>query len=39
MDSPIIMTEETLTAEEAAAAQKQREQLDRNSDWLQGAYS
>ncbi len=35
MDSPIIMTEETLTAEEATAAQKQREQSDRNSDWLE----
>ncbi len=35
MDSPIIMTEETLSAEEAAAAQKQQEQFDRNSDWLE----
>jgi hypothetical protein len=36
MDSPIIMTEETLSPEEAAAAHKQREQFDRNSEWLQG---
>ncbi len=35
MDSPIIMTEETMSAEEAAAAQKQQEQFDRNSDWLE----
>ncbi len=35
MDSPIIMTDETLSAEEAAAAQKQQEQFDRNSDWLE----
>ncbi len=33
--NPIIMTEETMTAEEAAAANRQREQFDRNSDWLQ----
>ncbi len=33
--NPIIMIEETMTAEEAAAAQKQDEQFKRNSDWLQ----
>ncbi len=33
--NPIIMTEETMTAEEATAANKQREQFDRNSDWLE----
>jgi len=33
--NPIIMIEETMTAEEAAAANKQREQFDRNSHWLQ----
>ena len=32
---PIIMTEERMTAEEAAAAQKQDEQYKLNSDWLQ----
>ncbi len=36
MDSPIIMTEQTLSPEEAAAAQRQWEQFGRNSDWLQG---
>jgi hypothetical protein len=29
------MIEETMTAEEAAVAQKQDEQFKRNSDWLQ----
>ena len=32
---PIIMIEETMTPEEMAAAQKRREQFDRNSAWLQ----
>jgi len=32
---PIIMIEETMTSEEAAAANKQREQFERNSDWLE----
>ena len=31
----ITMTEEDLTPEEAAAADRQREQFNRNSDWLQ----
>ena len=32
---PIIMIEENLSPEETAAAEKQREQFNRNSDWLQ----
>jgi hypothetical protein len=31
----IIMIEESLSPEEAAAAKKRREQFDRNSDWLE----
>ncbi len=32
---PIVMIEESLTPAEAAAAEKQRAQFDRNSAWLQ----
>ena len=32
---PIVMIEETMTPEEAAAAEKRHEQFKRNSDWLE----